>query len=30
MQKGIYNFIVGVKTPFISGYAVKGKLEISL
>jgi hypothetical protein len=30
MQKGVYNFIVGVKTPFLANYPVKGKLEITL
>jgi hypothetical protein len=30
MQKGVYNFIVGVKTPFMVNYPVRGKLEITL
>jgi hypothetical protein len=30
MQKGVYNFVVGVKTPFMPDYPVKGRLELVL
>ncbi len=30
MQKGVYNFVVGVKTPFMADYPVKGSLELVL
>jgi hypothetical protein len=30
MQKGVYNFMVGVKTPFLPNYQVNGRLEIVL
>lgn len=30
MQKGVYNFVVGVKTPMLPDYWVKGKLELTL
>jgi len=26
MQKGVYNFVVGVKTPMIADYPVQGRL----
>lgn len=29
MQKGVYNFVVGVKTPFLVDCAIKAWLEIS-
>lgn len=29
MQKGVYNFVVGVKTPFLANCVVKAWLEIS-
>ena len=29
MQQGVYNFVVGVKTPFLANCAIKAWLEIS-
>ena len=30
MQKGVYNFVVGVKTPFLANCAIRAWLEISI